>query len=107
MDFVICASGDKGIRKKVNQDSFFVQKFETETGNIALAVICDGVSGSDCGEYASLSVAQAFAWWAYTSLPLLSQKNIEDCDMRLQWSRLHRRDNRHGNAADGKKILSA
>lgn len=88
MDFVICASGDKGIRKKVNQDSFFVQKFETETGNIALAVICDGVSGSDCGEYASVSVAQAFAWWAYTSLPLLSQKTIEDCDMRLQWSRL-------------------
>lgn len=85
MDFYISAATDTGITKRVNQDSLFVRKLKTRTGNMVFAVLCDGMGGLSQGEVASASLAQAFSDWMWDYLPLLSQGPLEDGVIREQW----------------------
>lgn len=88
MDFIISASTDIGIKKKVNQDSLFARKFEAEGQTAAFAVICDGISGMSHGEEASGAVVDGFSEWACSRLPLLLKGSVEDHVIRKQWSEL-------------------
>ncbi len=59
---------DKGLRKKVNQDSYCVKVAQTAVGDVVMAVVCDGVGGLIGGEVASSSVVRHFSQWFETSL---------------------------------------
>lgn len=85
MEFIISAVTDKGIVKNVNQDGLFVSKAKTESGNIAFAVMCDGMGGLADGEIASSSVVVAFKNWFKSEIKNLSAAEIEDEKIAAQW----------------------
>jgi serine/threonine protein phosphatase PrpC len=88
MDFYVAGSTDIGIKRKVNQDTLFLQQLSTETGNMAVAVLCDGMGGLRYGEFASASIASAFSAWVGDTLPVLACKPLEDDEIRAQWTTL-------------------
>ena len=61
MEFLATAHSDIGIKKKTNQDSVLIQIAKTDVGNIAFAMVCDGMGGLAKGELASATVIKAFA----------------------------------------------
>ena len=58
MRFEIAADTDRGIVKETNQDSLLVKCFSTCKGDMAFAVLCDGMGGLSGGERASALAAQ-------------------------------------------------
>ena len=88
MKFMISADTDVGIRKKTNQDSLLVKQYETHIGNVALAVLCDGMGGFDKGEVASSAVVKAFAQWGNTHLASISESEQYHRIWREQWTAL-------------------
>lgn len=93
MEFKISATTDVGARRPVNQDSLMVRRLSTRTGNMVFAVLCDGMGGLQHGEFASASLIRAFSEWMYGSLPILSQKPLEDCLIRSQWESVIEKQN--------------
>lgn len=88
MEFYISAITDIGVGRKINQDSLSVRRLETRTGQMVLAVVCDGMGGLNFGELASASVVAAFTEWMYRELSALSCYPLEDRTIRRQWSDL-------------------
>lgn len=88
MEFYISASTDIGVKKKVNQDRLFAQQLSTEIGNIAAAILCDGMGGLQYGEVASASIVSAFSDWVCHMLPLLARCPLEDHIIKEQWTDL-------------------
>lgn len=93
MNFSISSTTDAGTKKKINQDRLFVQKFETRIGNIAFAVLCDGLGGYEFGEAASAELIRAFEGWMCESLSYLSERQAEDHFIREQWNRIIQMEN--------------
>lgn len=69
MYFVVAADTDVGTVKTTNQDSVCVKIAETPYGQIALAMICDGMGGLEKGELASATVINEFGNWFVNELP--------------------------------------
>lgn len=86
MNFIISATTDIGLTKNTNQDSYNARVFTTKQGKVAFAVLCDGMGGLAKGEVASASLVNAFCKWANTRLPVLCEKEIQDGDIRNDWS---------------------
>lgn len=86
--FVIAAKTDVGICKKVNQDSLTVKVAKTSKGEIAIAVLCDGMGGLTNGEIASAHVVKAFQKWFDTRLKNWLEKNMDKDALIKEWSRL-------------------
>lgn len=63
MHLTLIADTDVGIRKAQNEDSLMIKHAMTDQGEIALAVICDGMGGLAKGELASATVIREFAEW--------------------------------------------
>lgn len=94
--YLAAAQTDIGLVKQVNQDSLTVKVADTELGEVALAVICDGMGGLAKGELASAIVIRAFEKWFYEQLPCkLKQLNasvlqkeweqlVADCNIRIR-----------------------
>ena len=61
MNFLTAFHTDIGIKKKTNQDSLLIHQARTDTGNVLLAVICDGMGGLAKGEVASACMIRAFS----------------------------------------------
>lgn len=74
MYFVAAADTDVGIVKTTNQDSVCVKIAETQYGQIAMAMVCDGMGGLEKGELASAAVINEFSEWFVNELP----NNIND-----------------------------
>ena len=87
MEYMISAYTDIGTVKQTNQDSLCVRRATyAERGEIALAVICDGMGGLSKGELASAEVIQAFSTWFDTTmeqLPALCAQGF--VAIRQQW----------------------
>ncbi|MBR5233167.1 MAG: serine/threonine-protein phosphatase [Clostridia bacterium] len=88
MNFIIAADTDIGIVKSTNQDSYYSSVFSTKQGKMAFAVLCDGMGGLAKGEVASSTVVSAFANWAKTRLPELSESEIADSVLRTEWNNI-------------------
>lgn len=88
MEYIISASTDVGIRRETNQDSMIVTKAKTPIGNVAFAVMCDGMGGLSRGEVASASMIQAFSEWFHMEFPKLAHKPLEDFEIRRQWNEI-------------------
>lgn len=63
MIFFAAAETDVGIAKTTNQDSLCIKIAETPAGQIAMALVCDGMGGLEKGELASATVTRTFADW--------------------------------------------
>ena len=78
MLYLIEYATDVGIKKSVNQDSVCIKNARTKDGNVAMALICDGMGGLSSGEYASGSVVEAISTWFNKRVPvLLSSPSFE------------------------------
>ena len=88
MNFIIAADTDVGLVKEVNQDSLMVMRLHTPQGEMAFAVVCDGMGGHAKGEVASANVVRAFRKWATEELPKLCVRPLEDTDIRRQWKQI-------------------
>lgn len=85
MDFYVSYVTDRGIKKDVNQDSLCAKRIVAPSGNMAFAVLCDGMGGLSHGEIASSMIVDAFFDWIYSSLPRLSCGDIDDGEIRREW----------------------
>ncbi|MDR3305567.1 MAG: protein phosphatase 2C domain-containing protein [Clostridiales Family XIII bacterium] len=71
MSILAAACTDVGTRKNVNQDSYGFRIADTAIGEVAFAVVCDGMGGLAQGEYASAGVTLAFLDWFERDFPYL------------------------------------
>lgn len=79
MKFIATADTDVGISKKVNQDSLLIKHAHTGSGEVLMAVVCDGMGGLSNGELASATVIRTFAKWFSEELPY----ELENVDMKV------------------------
>ena len=90
MEYMIAAYTDVGTTKKTNQDSFCVRRAALpEGGELALAVVCDGMGGLSKGELASAEAVRAFGAWfdgTMAQLPSLCARGFDP--VRRQWESL-------------------
>ena len=68
---LLAARTDKGTRKPTNEDACCIEVAETRFGEVAMAIVCDGVGGLARGELASSTVVERFATWFEEELPML------------------------------------
>lgn len=80
MGYMVTADTDIGISKKTNQDSVCIRIADTASGQIVMAVMCDGMGGLSKGEVASASVVMEFEKWFEEKLPY--------CYQRISWEKL-------------------
>lgn len=85
--YLAAAQTDIGLVKQVNQDSLTVKVADTELGEVALAVICDGMGGLAKGELASATVIRAFEKWFYEQLPN-RLKQLNTTLLQREWEQL-------------------
>ena len=88
MQFIITGNTDIGLTKSTNQDSLSVKVLNTRQGQMAFAVLCDGMGGLEKGEVASASVILAFDEWTRNDLPALCEKPLDDYEIRKQWEKI-------------------
>ena len=79
---------DIGNKRKTNQDSLAIFKAGTETGEILLSLICDGMGGYQSGEIASKTIVESFEKWFKQDLPLLLYNDFSFQKLKEQWVRL-------------------
>lgn len=78
MKFMATADTDVGIVKEINQDSLLIKHASGPSGEILMAVVCDGMGGLSKGELASATVIRAFSRWFDEELPFeLEQPDLE------------------------------
>lgn len=51
MKLLSAVCSDRGIKKKINQDSLLVRSAMTKEGEILLAAVCDGMGGLEKGKW--------------------------------------------------------
>lgn len=78
MKYLTSAVSETGQGRKGNQDSACIKVAKTKIGDMAIAVICDGMGGLQKGEMASAAVLEGFERWFEEILPgLLSSFTLE------------------------------
>ncbi len=93
MRFLASAVTDIGISKKTNQDSVCMKIAETEKyGQVAMAVLCDGMGGLDKGELASATVIRAFCDWYDKDFPNMLNSFSWDA-VASEWTRIVKEQN--------------
>lgn len=106
MNFIASAATDIGISKSTNQDSFGVKVLSTRIGNIAAAIMCDGMGGYLDGEIASATVVDAFNKWILTRLPVLCNDKITNTVIKEEWRKIVNDCNLKINAYGQRKAIS-
>lgn len=69
MRFTATADTDIGTVKSTNQDSILIEHANTPSGEVLMAIICDGMGGLSNGELASAAVIREFQNWYHKKLP--------------------------------------
>lgn len=82
-----------GVRMESAQDSHCLMVADTAYGEIALAVICDGVGGLREGELASSHVVKRFSEWFERDFPRYALANLKDgriglSNLKISWGSL-------------------
>ncbi|MCQ2417729.1 MAG: serine/threonine-protein phosphatase [Oscillospiraceae bacterium] len=86
MHFIAAAGTDEGLRRKGNQDSFGAKILNTPIGEVAVAIMCDGMGGYSKGEVASATVVDAFQRWIVRRLPMLCTAPIQPDQILEEWT---------------------
>lgn len=87
MAYLMAAYTDIG-KKAVNQDAFCVRMADTPLGEMAMAVLCDGMGGADDGDMASEDTIAAFTKWFEKELPALLVNGFSAEGMESSWRNL-------------------
>ncbi|MDL2289413.1 serine/threonine-protein phosphatase, partial [Clostridia bacterium OttesenSCG-928-F22] len=85
---------DVGTQKDTNEDSLCIQVAKTNRGTAVLAAVCDGMGGLSKGELASATVIRALQAWFEEEFPELLAKKDMEADIRYQWDRIFKEQNR-------------
>lgn len=86
MEFIVGTMTDVGTTRNINQDSFCVQILDTSQGDMAFAMVCDGMGGYSAGELASATVIEGFRNWICTELPRLCSDELTDQVIKEEWN---------------------
>lgn len=93
MKYFGSASTDVGIVKSTNQDSVCLKIADFDSkGQVAMAVICDGMGGLAKGELASKTVICRFSNWFEKELPKLINSYTKE-KISSEWTRIIREQN--------------
>ena len=79
----VAACSERGVGDGANQDATCVMAAKTRIGEVAMAVVCDGVGGLEAGELASATVVKRFESWFAQELPAKVSYAALDADPRL------------------------
>lgn len=63
MNYFLAAQTEVGLKKNCNQDSIILKRAKFRGSEVCLGVICDGMGGLSCGEFASKSIVEAVSDW--------------------------------------------
>lgn len=93
MNYFASVSSDVGIVKETNQDSVCIKIAECEDkGQVALAIVCDGMGGLSKGELASATVIRRFSDWFEKEFPKrLSEFSWQNT--ATEWTRIIKEQN--------------
>lgn len=86
--YTVAAQTDAGIVKPVNQDSLTVKVANTNYGEAAFAVLCDGMGGLEQGEVASSVVVRAYEQWFLREFPHFLAKGFSESALERIWHQL-------------------
>lgn len=86
MEYIAAYHTDVGIRKETNQDSLALKVVNTKEGNVAFAIVCDGMGGLAKGELASKEVIEAFSnWFDEVLVDDIQNDTFEEQKLVTQW----------------------
>lgn len=77
---------DKGIKKRINQDSLCIRKAVYKGKQLMFAIVCDGMGGLTSGEEASAVVVQVFAEAFVKQIATLAVQDDWE-EIKKQWYR--------------------
>nr|WP_298055303.1 PP2C family serine/threonine-protein phosphatase [uncultured Lachnoanaerobaculum sp.] len=63
MNYFLAAQTEVGLKKNCNQDSVILKRAKFKGREVCIGVICDGMGGLSCGEFASKSIVEAVSDW--------------------------------------------
>lgn len=79
---------DIGIKKDTNQDSALILQAQTDEGDVALCVLCDGMGGLAEGELASAEVIRAFSSWFKNDFKKMLYSGFDPESLEKAWDNL-------------------
>lgn len=85
MTYFGAALTDIGIKKNTNQDCIAVKIAESDLGQVAFLIICDGMGGLEQGEVASATVITRFSNWFEEQFPFILQTGLEMDRLKEDW----------------------
>ena len=95
MEYTATYNTDIGIRKSTNQDSVAIRIIDTPDGQVAFAIVCDGMGGLAKGELASKEVITSFCRWfdeEFTSQVV--EQTFTALRLRDDWNSIIQTENR-------------
>lgn len=95
MEFSAVYNTDIGIRKETNQDSLAMRIIDTPDGQIAFAIVCDGMGGLSKGELASKEVILAFCkWFDEEFSSQIENDTFSPARLSSEWNSIIQQENR-------------
>ncbi len=95
MEYEATYNTDIGIRKSTNQDSVALRIIDTPDGQVAFAIVCDGMGGLAKGELASKEVIMSFCrWFDEEFVSQVSEGTFTALRLRDDWNSIIQTENR-------------
>lgn len=94
MKYSVVYCEDKGIVKKINQDSLLVKHILYKNEEVLLAIVCDGMGGLQKGELASKTVIEAFAEWFDNEIVGFITDSLSSKKLFSRWKELINENNK-------------
>lgn len=88
LNYTVAAQTDVGRTKSVNQDKLTVKVANTRYGEVAFAVICDGMGGLDQGEIAGAVTVKTFESWFKNEFPFLLKSGFSQETLFNTWGNM-------------------
>lgn len=94
MKFSAAYNTDIGIRKSTNQDSAALRIIDTNEGEVAFGIVCDGMGGLSKGELASKEVLLSFCqWFDENFADQITQGTFHPDRLRSEWNDIIQMEN--------------
>ncbi|MBQ9200219.1 MAG: serine/threonine-protein phosphatase [Lachnospiraceae bacterium] len=95
MNYIAAYHTDVGLTKKTNQDSLGIKIIETDLGQAAFGIVCDGMGGLAKGELASKEVILAFLnWFDRTFVEEVRNNTFDEESLNGQWNEIIQKQNK-------------
>ncbi len=88
MKYIQAYCTDIGNRRKSNEDSLALIKFDDEEGEALLTVICDGMGGCGCGQQAGRVVIEAFRAWIRKEISRIQDHGTDPPELKADWKHI-------------------